>query len=246
MNRFLYILVLALSLISCSKSNPEHELLNAKYDFPILPGSEQWAEFTTGKQMYDACQIPENILKSITTKALAETCMDYPLFFIFTAYNYMNEGIIEVINNFNGLTELSKRDGCSKQLFDIYKQMSVPNLSNWTNTSEIYVFHILYLEMVMSADVFLVTFSDEELIKLQPLVKQKILERFAVQEKYSLLSYIGALHLYAKILKRQNTSFYKENMILINKIVQTCSLDPLNATFYIDFLKLIFSENVTL
>jgi hypothetical protein len=182
----------------------------------------------------------------MTTRALAETCLDYPLYLNYIAYDYFNLGIIAIINSFNGLAELSIREECASQLIRIYEQMSVPNLSNWTSTSTEYAFHIAYLEMLMSADVFLMRFSNDELIKLLPLVKQKILERFSVQDKYSLFSYIGALHLYAKIQKKQNTTLYKENTILINKIVQSCSMYPNIVTFYIEFFKLIFSEADTI
>lgn len=43
------------------------------YDFPVKPGSEVWQQLQTGKEMVEACQIPETVLKNLTTEALAIT-----------------------------------------------------------------------------------------------------------------------------------------------------------------------------
>jgi carbonic anhydrase len=44
------------------------------WDYPVKPGSEEWAAFTTGLQMQKVCQIPENILEQLSTNELVVIC----------------------------------------------------------------------------------------------------------------------------------------------------------------------------
>ena len=68
---------LIFSIISCVINAQEIEK-NEIWDFPVKPGSAEWASFTTSQQMLDACQIPPEILEELSTKELAEICMNYP------------------------------------------------------------------------------------------------------------------------------------------------------------------------
>ncbi len=77
MNKKFFTLI---TLLFLSISTFAQQQTNTPYDFPVKPGSEQWAAFTTGQQMVDACQIPEDVLSQLSTEALAETCMNYPLY----------------------------------------------------------------------------------------------------------------------------------------------------------------------
>ena len=52
---------------------------NVPYDFPVTQNDSEWAEFTTKQEMLDVCQIPQDKLESMTTTALLETVLDYPL-----------------------------------------------------------------------------------------------------------------------------------------------------------------------
>lgn len=48
------------------------------YDFPIKPGTDEWAKLKSGKEMAEICNIPDSILTSLTTEALTITCLNYP------------------------------------------------------------------------------------------------------------------------------------------------------------------------
>jgi hypothetical protein len=242
MKKVFYFIALLLSLIGCSKSNPEYlpESLDEKYIFP----TQDWSKFSTYEQMLEACEIPDNILKALTTKALVETCMDYPLFFNFISYNYYNIGITVLINNFNGLVELSKRADSPSKLIEIYSKMSVPTVSDWTGSSMNYAFHISYLEMVISANTFLNTFSKDELTDIKPLIITKIVERMVDHEHFSIFSYMEATHLYARILRKQNDPIYQECQTLVDSVADVCSPDPAVINIYIQFLELLYNLDV--
>jgi hypothetical protein len=87
------------------------------YDFPTNPSTEEWKELKKEKERIEALQIPDNLLKSMTTDDLIITCINYPAFGHFTAYNTGKEGISRVISKFNGLKELlARQDAPSKML----------------------------------------------------------------------------------------------------------------------------------
>ena len=61
---FIVFFLLPLMLASCVFRSPDSTASDA-YDFPVKPGTKEWAAFTTHEEMVDACQIPESILHNI-------------------------------------------------------------------------------------------------------------------------------------------------------------------------------------
>lgn len=79
------------------------------YNFPVRPGTETWSNLVTEEDRFSAMQIPEDQLVSMSTQDLVITCMNYPAWLYFTAFNNPQDGIDINIHNFNGLQELMKR-----------------------------------------------------------------------------------------------------------------------------------------
>ena len=44
----------------------------SEWNYPILPGTEEWKKFKTQQEKVDACQIPEDVLKAISTNDLVQ------------------------------------------------------------------------------------------------------------------------------------------------------------------------------
>lgn len=80
------------------------------YEYPVLPGSEEWKEFDNHVDKMNACMIPEEILCHMTTEALLETVLAYPLLGNMFIWDTTQEGYEFVLRNFNGLQELMERD----------------------------------------------------------------------------------------------------------------------------------------
>lgn len=116
--------------VTAGTSLPEKTALSAYlpdgeiYEYPVTPRKtpEQWKKFTSHGQMLDACQIPDDILDTMTTRQLLLTCVDYPLAADALAYADLNTDPFEfVIGKHNGLTELFKRPDFSAELAALYK-----------------------------------------------------------------------------------------------------------------------------
>ena len=90
------------------------------WDYPIKPGMEEWKQLTTYKEMLEACEIPDHILSSLSTKELAAICLHYPLLINMFAHNIPDNGIDFLFNDFNGIRELFRRDAGAKELLNWY------------------------------------------------------------------------------------------------------------------------------
>jgi len=104
---------------------------NDAYDFPVKPGTEEWKTFQTHNEMLKACQIPERILNNMSTAALVETVLNYPLLLDMMAYNNIQYGFDQVASRFNGLQELLNREDNGTEIKTRYRPKEPePNKDN--------------------------------------------------------------------------------------------------------------------
>ncbi|HUM66835.1 MAG TPA: hypothetical protein PLV32_13340, partial [Chitinophagaceae bacterium] len=92
------------------------QVLSQPYDYPIKPGSESWQALKTHKEMVQVCQVPEEILQQLTTPALLETCLSYPLLMDVLAFNNLVTGLEQTLKRFNGYHVLVVRPDFAKSL----------------------------------------------------------------------------------------------------------------------------------
>lgn len=125
-------LISIVSLCSLSVQTTDASLSSAytvdtAYEYPIVPGTPEWNELDSLDEKIAACHVDENLLASMTTPALLETVLNYPLLINMYAYSYPKMGIDSISQYFNGLDLLFERD-------DAYDCMVV--LSQTTTYSE--------------------------------------------------------------------------------------------------------------
>jgi hypothetical protein len=101
-----------------------NKLIAQPYDWPVKPGTSEWSALTTHSGMLAALQIPETTLKKMTTKDLVETCLNYPLLFEMWAYDSFQNGLDQIIKNFNGLQELITRTDAGIELLKKYQKIN--------------------------------------------------------------------------------------------------------------------------
>ena len=110
--------------INCECSNPPTGKL--LWDYPAKPGMNEWKQFNSNEEMVKACQIPEKILSSLSTKDLTAICLQYPLLSDVFAFNFLSMGADKLYDDFNGIRELFKRKDAWKELLKHYNcQMQV-------------------------------------------------------------------------------------------------------------------------
>lgn len=186
------------------------------YDFPVKPGTEEWARFTTGKQMREACQIPIERLNILSTKALVETCMNYPLFLDYVAFNNERQGVKAIIKNFNGLQELSRREDCVKELISFYARF--PIITQNAYKKDITQYQIQYklpfLELVIADSLFISQLSQQEIIELKNIALEKYVEKLENMSVYGLYNVKKTMLLLAVLLDMQNDTTDDQRQII--------------------------------
>lgn len=98
---------------------------NIGYDYPIRPGTDEWKSLKSSQEMIDACQIPADILKNLSTASLSKLCLDYPLLSDMLFSNNLQEGFDIVSSKFNGFQELFKRKNAGSELLKLYNNFDI-------------------------------------------------------------------------------------------------------------------------
>lgn len=101
---------------------PQEQQITEPYDYPVKPGTQEWVDLVGRRE---ACEIPEEILGKLTTEALLETILNYPLLFGWTVHNTWEEGVESEIRQFNGLQELLRREDAGEVVYKKYCEMPI-------------------------------------------------------------------------------------------------------------------------
>jgi len=131
------VLILGVLFTGCKKeSNPpptDEEILGDvvkpaviyKYVYPVRPGTPEWAALTSHDEMLDACKIPDSVLQTLSTWGLFATCIDYPLYGDYFAFNHQATWINDLSQSFNGLRELFSRTDAPQVLLYDYRYLDL-------------------------------------------------------------------------------------------------------------------------
>lgn len=112
---FALMLSLAGTALASDTEFDRDKIITEAYIYPVRPGSEEWTKFESRAEKIKACQIPEFMLSRMTTEALVESVMGYPLLIDMVVRDTKREGFEAILEVFNGLQELMKRpDGLDK------------------------------------------------------------------------------------------------------------------------------------
>ena len=153
------------------------------YIFPLRPGMPEWAEIQTGAELYDVTQVPDSVLRVISTEGLLETWLSYPLLGNIIAWTTFQQGIDNITEIFNGLQELGRRPDAGTVMLDRYKQMN-PHCANGLalgNELGKFTLDLAFYEAVFSQEVFLSKLSKAEREELLDLA----LHNYAIKDAYS-------------------------------------------------------------
>lgn len=209
-----YLLVTLSFLFSTGLSAQEKPI----WDYPVKPKTEEWRKLESNRTKVEACQIPEHILRDISTNDLMTICLQYPLLYDVFAFNNINDGLRKLFSDFNGIREFSKRENAANSLAEQYLSeiRRFPKNSNGSNLVIGYsVMRISILEALLSYSDFHSSTSRE--------TQKKILENllFGYREKIKYPEYFqgngfatnlfARAHILIKIDAALSAKFEKEN-----------------------------------
>lgn len=140
MKKIIILFLLALPVILFAQEE-------VNWDFPVKPGSEEWKAFQTSDEMVESCQIPNDILQSLSTEKLLNLCLRYPMFLDIHFANNLQDGLNIIIPSFNGFVELLSRKDCPDELLNLYSAEIPCDVQQKKGNNTLRLF---YLELLMS------------------------------------------------------------------------------------------------
>ena len=108
------------------------------YDYPIVPGTQEWENLSTHEDMLNAVQVPEALLKEMSTEEVVTTVLENPMIIDIYAYETVGDGYKKgydtLRKNLNCVEELANRPDAVKCLSKALQNMNA-RISK-TNDSE--------------------------------------------------------------------------------------------------------------
>ena len=145
------------------------------YDYPILPGTDAWKGLRSNQEKFEATDVPLWIAENMTTEALIETVLTWPMFPFAAAYN--DPSIVLEIQMefapFAPLKELLKREDAPAVVLEAYRAFDTAalydDLPNYVMLNNI--------EMLLGYRPFWSKFSDSQMEELIEIVFEKVEEK---------------------------------------------------------------------
>lgn len=168
-------LLLSLTALASEKTGTD----NTPYQFPVIPGTSEWESFRTKQEMLDVCQIPEDKLENMTTEALLETVMNYPLIDNFIVFNTIEDACDVMSDDFNGFRELFSRNDVVPILLERYSTANVLSADELESSSPGDFFEPATLEYLIACnEIKNGSMAEDDLEYFYELLAEKSAERY--------------------------------------------------------------------
>lgn len=198
------------------------------WDFPVRPGTLEWNNLNSYQERLNAYNIPQSILKTITTKELIKACLNYPEYRLVFTRNDLQLGFNYISTKFNGFKELESRNDAGKVLLELYSEYDPEGFDQNSSDLEIgrYIVRFTYIELLMAQHGILKNFTDTEINELT----HQCVNKYNAKKKQQAYYGIVGLKTTALILARKHKEYLEETLqlfkgndfsLFINKLVVT-------------------------
>ena len=126
------------------------------FNYPVYPGTDEWASLMSGTERTAVCQVPECILRKMSTQAVIQAIWEMPLCgnSLIVLLGYFQNAIESDIRRYNSFEELTKREDAGPALLE--RLTVVDPLTFIPHESSV-------LELLLSRDVFLSQLNESEM-----------------------------------------------------------------------------------
>lgn len=188
------------------------QLKEPSWEYPVRPGMDKWEKLKTNEEMTTICQIPEDILTSLTTEDLIRTCMAYPLLPDIFLYDNLKEGFETKLSSFNGFQELLKRKDLNSALLKIYTEMQPDLTTTQDFRDNNNTFKFIYIDLLLTQPLVISQLSETQKKEILINALNKYLTKKEIPEVYSVFNLKTTLlvvYLYTNQL--QDTPVFDKN-----------------------------------
>ena len=182
---------------------------NATFSFNPIISQGSWRYYSI-QQKFDACQIPDSIISTLSTDQLVELCASHPLNSLCYAYDNPMIGALYVMHHFNGFKELQKRSDASEKLINFYENVdfsaitSNPYPMTLTCNNKLYSSsNIAFIEFVLASGEIPSVFNNDSK-KLDDVSYRKYEDKLSNFSIYGINNLNNSLMIQSKIALRLN------------------------------------------
>ena len=200
------------------------------WDYPLKPGTEAWYQLPTETERIAAVQVPEHIIKELSSEGVVELCIEFPRFGHYTAFDTPQIGFSIMLNNYNILRELIGRKDAGKSLIAIYKDAGMQGFNKLPYSNDFWTMKLDYIELLLSQKEIIKSLTSEEKLELITEARKKYDEKFFNEDFSSLPGLFPTVRIIASILNDINFpefSIYQENINVTMLIETGLSYDEL-------------------
>ena len=102
--------------LAADKERREYTI-DTPYTYPLTPAmTEEWWKLTNAAQKHEVCQVPQDMVENMTTRALLQTLLDYPMFHTHHAFDTLELAFLGMANSCNSLPEFCGRPDALEEL----------------------------------------------------------------------------------------------------------------------------------
>jgi len=190
---------------------------NLTWNFPINPSTPEWKELKSYDEQLSAYNIPERMIKNISTPELVKICLAYPEWGIINAFNDRRIGLNNMMSQFNGFSELFARNDAAKELIKVYSRLDPLAIGkDWTLLQKgNYSFSINCVELLLSQGLIIDKLDEQDIQVLLDMAVLKYESKKQVPDVYSLWSLSPTAGLCLSILDKDG-KFSRNNKKLLS------------------------------
>lgn len=180
-----------------------------KWDYPVKPGTEQWKSFQTTPEILTALQIPDEILKSLSTEELLTICLNYPLFTSYIFSNSPFEGMNGVVQSFNGFEAFSSRNNMGEVLLSFYERKQISEIGQIEKGIDkaSFKFYHCGIELLLCNNKIISKLSKDQQTNILKLVMKKYVEKLSFMDSFGFWGKMTSAFVgnkYASLLGKQD------------------------------------------
>lgn len=175
------------------------------FSFDSITDPVIWRTFKTFGDKMEACQIPENILKELSTDTLVALCMNHPMANNYIFYENPIKGAKIVMERFNGFQELKRRADAAEKILDYYEKMTIEDVAERKVNkyskyrTEITPFKLGFVELAIASNEVPDLYSVENVGRLEKLSNAKYEQKLKCRTYQTSMSLSKSLMLGAKV-----------------------------------------------
>lgn len=171
------------------------------------------------EERVEALNIPQNQFEQISTTDLVSLCLEYPFFADCFAASSPSIGVRQMIQMFNGFSELKKREEANREMIRYYQAMDVESIAEGARQNDEEsvrsILHLCYVEEVLSA-LLEESIPSKTLIEVRRAAEENNSIKRRYPDVFGALSFESSSHLFERIDELASCAELSTNSVPVN------------------------------